>query len=140
MLSGESMTKNVSIALLAFLFAAAIVVAYVAGVYVHSSAPAPAQVPAPASTARAGSRTGAAPAEASYSLAQVANHASASDCWVVVSGKVYDVTSYAAIHPGGAQAITSLCGTDATAVFSQVPAHQGAGAALSKYYVGALAQ
>ena len=138
MLSGESMTKNVSIALIAFLFAAAIVVAYAAGVYVHSSASAP--VPALESTARAGSRTGAAPAEASYSLAQVANHASASDCWVVVSGKVYDVTSYAAIHPGGAQAITSLCGTDATAVFSQVPAHQGAGAALSQYYVGALAQ
>ena len=138
MLSGESMTKNVSIALIAFLFAAAIVVAYASGVYVHSSAPAP--VPAPASTARAGSRAGAAPAEASYSLAQVASHASASDCWVVVSGKVYDVTSYASIHPGGAQAITNLCGTDATAVFSQVPAHQGAGAALSKYYVGALAQ
>lgn len=37
-----------------------------------------------------------------HTLASVAQHATPDDCWLIVRGKVYDVTGWAAQHPGGA--------------------------------------
>ena len=50
-------------------------------------------------------------------LDEVAKHAVPSNCWIVVSGKVYSVGGYITMHPGGKNAITSLCGKDATTAF-----------------------
>lgn len=55
---------------------------------------------------------------AALTAAEVAKHASAADCWSVVSGKVYDLTSYVNSHPGGSGAISALCGKDGTQAFS----------------------
>lgn len=52
-----------------------------------------------------------------HSLAQVARHATAGDCWAVVDGKVYDLTSWIANHPGGPEQITGMCGTDSSKDF-----------------------
>ena len=41
-------------------------------------------------------------------------HASESDCWTVISGKVYNLSNYAEEHPGGAGAIRASCGVDST--------------------------
>lgn len=49
-----------------------------------------------------------------YTLAQVSTHKTPEDCWSVVSGSVYNLTSWIASHPGGAGAIISMCGIDAT--------------------------
>lgn len=62
--------------------------------------------------------TDPAPVAKTYSSTQVAAHNSASSCWGVVSGTVYDLTSYVSSHPGGASAIKALCGKDATAAFT----------------------
>lgn len=51
-------------------------------------------------------------------MAAVREHATASSCWAVVDGNVYDLTSWIARHPGGPQRILNLCGTDATAQFT----------------------
>jgi cytochrome b involved in lipid metabolism len=53
-----------------------------------------------------------------FTLTQVAAHASRADCWIVVSGKVYAVSSYISMHPGGSNAILNYCGQDATTGFS----------------------
>ena len=53
----------------------------------------------------------------SYTMAEVATHNNASSCWTVVSGKVYDVTSFIGRHPGGEAAIKSLYGKDGTSQF-----------------------
>lgn len=37
-----------------------------------------------------------------YSLSEVAKHNTPEDCWVIVHGSVYDVSSYVPRHPGGA--------------------------------------
>ena len=66
---------------------------------------------APTSTAQATTAGG-------YTLAQVQQHATASSCWTVVSGGVYDVTSWIAQHPGGSGPILGLCGKDGTAAFA----------------------
>jgi cytochrome b involved in lipid metabolism len=50
-------------------------------------------------------------------MTDVAKHNSASSCWTVVNGSVYDVTSWINRHPGGAGAILSMCGTDASNAF-----------------------
>lgn len=49
----------------------------------------------------------------SYTLAQVAGHATASDCWMAIEGKVYDVTTYVPQHPAPLSVITPWCGKDA---------------------------
>jgi cytochrome b involved in lipid metabolism len=53
-----------------------------------------------------------------YTAAEVAKHNSASSCWSVVTGKVYDLTSYVSSHPGGANVIKAICGKDGTAAFT----------------------
>ncbi len=55
---------------------------------------------------------------ASYTISDVAMHKTQSDCWTIVNGDVYDVTSWIAKHPGGAKAIISMCGVDASQSFS----------------------
>jgi cytochrome b involved in lipid metabolism len=64
------------------------------------------------------STTEPAPAAKTYTSAQVASHNSGASCWGVVSKSVYDLTSYVSSHPGGASAISALCGKDATSAFT----------------------
>jgi cytochrome b involved in lipid metabolism len=54
---------------------------------------------------------------ASYTLVQVSVHNTSSDCWSVVSGGVYNLTSWIAKHPGGQSAIKGMCGVDGTVGF-----------------------
>ena len=73
-------------------------------------------------------------------LAQVQQHATASSCWTVVSGGVYDVTSWIAQHPGGSGPILGLCGKDGTAAFAAQ--HGTVGRAvneLKQFKIGAVA-
>lgn len=57
------------------------------------------------------------PSPTSFTSAQVAQHKNRSDCWTIVRGTVYDVTSWISQHPGGASAIAGMCGIDATSSF-----------------------
>ena len=50
--------------------------------------------------------------------AVVAEHASTTDCWTIVDGKVYDVTEWIGEHPGGTEVIRAMCGIDSTAAFA----------------------
>jgi cytochrome b involved in lipid metabolism len=52
-----------------------------------------------------------------FTMADVAQHRDINSCWFVVNGKVYDGTSWIPMHPGGEQAILSLCGRDGTSAF-----------------------
>jgi len=49
-----------------------------------------------------------------YTLAQVAEHATAADCWMAIEGKVYDVSAYVPQHPAPRSVITAWCGKEAT--------------------------
>ncbi len=52
------------------------------------------------------------------SISEVKKHNSRDDCWSIVSGKVYNLTSYVQQHPGGIELISSICGIDGSAAFS----------------------
>jgi cytochrome b involved in lipid metabolism len=72
-------------------------------------------------------------------VAEVLKHNTVSDCWSVVNGNVYDLTSYVSNHKGGAAVITAICGKDGTKAFSGQ--HAGASkpnADLSSLLVGPL--
>ncbi len=75
-----------------------------------------------------------------YTMSEVANHNTASDCWSVVRGQVYDLTEWIGKHPGGEKAITQLCGVDGTDKF--VGKHGGSSLqenTLAGYEIGELA-
>lgn len=59
------------------------------------------------------------------SLDEVAKHATREDCWVVVHGRVLDVTHFLEEHPGGPKAILGKAGLDATKFFD--PIHRSSG-------------
>lgn len=52
------------------------------------------------------------------SASEIAKHASATSCWVIINGKVYDMTQHVNGHSGGAQAILSSCGKDGSVAFN----------------------
>lgn len=54
---------------------------------------------------------------AEYSLDEVAKHNSREDCYTAVNGNVYNLTDAISKHPGGADAISKLCGIDGTQIF-----------------------
>ncbi|RSH94257.1 hypothetical protein EHS25_004060 [Saitozyma podzolica] len=50
---------------------------------------------------------------------EVQKHNTPEDCWVVINGKVYDLTEFATSgHPGGAAPIQRVAGRDASAIFN----------------------
>lgn len=82
------------------------------------------------------------PSTTVLSVAEVAKHNSPSDCWFIVSNKVYNVTSFINSHPGGAMRITSNCGKDATQAY-QTQGGKGshsskATAMLGSFFIGDL--
>ncbi|KAJ5662847.1 hypothetical protein N7507_003578 [Penicillium longicatenatum] len=52
--------------------------------------------------------------------AEVAKHNTRESCWVVLYGKVYDVTDFLSSHPGGAKIILKLAGKDATEEYDPI--------------------
>jgi len=56
----------------------------------------------------------AGPAAGGIPLSEVAKHNKQGDAWVAINGKVYDVTKWIDVHPGGVQAICAFIGTDAS--------------------------
>ena len=54
------------------------------------------------------------PADKSYTLAEVAGHGREDDCWMVINGQVYDITSYLPDHPSNPELILPWCGKEAT--------------------------
>lgn len=64
------------------------------------------------------SNTGGDGAQTTYAASDVATHNTASDCWAIINGGVYDLTSWIPRHPGGERAIEGLCGKDGSAAFN----------------------
>ena len=94
---------------------------------VETQAPTQTQDPAPAPE----------PVESKYSMANIATNNSTSSCWAAIAGKAYDLTDWISKHPGGAGAIVSICGTDATSVFQGRHGGQsGPASSLSAYLLG----
>lgn len=74
-----------------------------------------------------------------YTLVEVSIHNSKNSCWTTINGGVYDVTSWIAMHPGGAPAIEALCGIDGSDAFNTQHGVRGKPASeLEQFKMGAL--
>ncbi len=97
---------------------------------------APAATPTPSPTPTAEVTT-----QAGYTMEKVRENNSASSCWSIINGNVYDLTKWISSHPGGRSAITGICGRDGTSTFNGK--HRGDGgpaSILSGYLLGPLAK
>jgi hypothetical protein len=98
----------------------------------------PAPAPTPAATV---SPTPEVTTASAYTMAKVKENNSATSCWSVINGKVYDLTKWINSHPGGSSAIKGLCGIDGTASFTAQHRGQGSPAStLAMYLLGPLAK
>jgi len=72
----------------------------------------------------------------------VAKHNTVGDCWMIINGKVYNLTSFLKAHPGGAGVMTPYCGQDGSAAYAtkdknNPQAHSStAQSLLANYYLG----
>jgi len=85
-------------------------------------------------------------------MAEISKHNKQTDCWMLISGKVYNITSYFGSHPGGNDTMAATCGKDATVAYatkdpnassssSSKDSHsRDAKSLLSDYYLGDLNQ
>jgi cytochrome b involved in lipid metabolism len=97
---------------------------------------APAATPTPSATPTAEVTT-----QAGYTMEKVRENNSASSCWSIINGNVYDLTKWISSHPGGRSAITGICGRDGTSSFNG--RHRGDGgpaSVLTGYLLGPLAK
>jgi hypothetical protein len=104
-------------------------------------APAPtptavAPTPTPTPTAVAPTPT---PTQAGYTMADVKKANTRAKCWSAIDGNVYDLTAWISSHPGGAGAITFLCGTDGSNAFkAQHEGQRSPTNRLAQYLLGPL--
>ena len=72
-----------------------------------------------------------------FSMEEVEKHDTKESAWFVYHGKVYDATPFLTAHPGGADSILLVAGTDATEEFDAIHSSK-AKSMLTKYYIGDL--
>ncbi|KAI8322292.1 cytochrome b5 reductase [Martensiomyces pterosporus] len=57
-----------------------------------------------------------------FTMEEVAQHNKRDDCWMVIYGKVYNVTRYIDFHPGGRGQLMRAAGKDGSKLFSETHA------------------
>lgn len=54
------------------------------------------------------------------SLQELSLHNTSESCWIAIHGVVFDVTGFLYDHPGGADLLLEVAGTDATSAFENI--------------------
>ncbi|KAF2138382.1 uncharacterized protein K452DRAFT_353213 [Aplosporella prunicola CBS 121167] len=73
-----------------------------------------------------------------FTASDVAAHKSRNDMWIVIHGKVFDVTKYLDDHPGGVDTIAEVAGGDATAAFEDVGHSEDATEIMQPFLIGTM--
>ncbi|CAK8544951.1 unnamed protein product [Lathyrus sativus] len=71
-----------------------------------------------------------------FTFEEVSKHNNKQDCWIMIHGKVYNVTSFLDDHPGGDESLISSTGKDATVDFEDVGHSDSAIDMMQKYCIG----
>eukprot|EP01028_Stygiella_incarcerata_P012717 TRINITY_DN80259_c0_g1_i1.p1 TRINITY_DN80259_c0_g1~~TRINITY_DN80259_c0_g1_i1.p1 ORF type:complete len:141 (+),score=40.15 TRINITY_DN80259_c0_g1_i1:86-508(+) len=71
-----------------------------------------------------------------FTMEEVEKHNTPTDCWMVIRGKIFDVTKYNDAHPGGKSIMLKYAGKDATSCFDSMHPYVNIERLLEKCYVG----
>ncbi|KAH8761746.1 cytochrome b5-like heme/steroid binding domain-containing protein, partial [Hyaloscypha finlandica] len=71
-------------------------------------------------------------------LLEVYRHKTKNDLWLIVNGKVYDVTKFIVNHPGGEEVLLDTAGRDASNPFEDVGHSEEARNILQSLEIGTL--
>lgn len=71
-----------------------------------------------------------------YTREEVLMHNNENDCWIIINNKVYDITKYLALHPGGKKILLQYAGQDSTKYFYDINHSKKAYKQLENYYIG----
>ncbi|CAN1157081.1 Cytochrome b5 [Linum perenne] len=66
----------------------------------------------------------------------VVKHKNPGDCWLIIHGKVYNVSEFQEEHPGGIEVLLAATEKDATDDFEDVGHGKEARELMNKYYIG----
>ncbi|KAG7644542.1 Cytochrome b5-like heme/steroid binding domain [Arabidopsis suecica] len=70
------------------------------------------------------------------SFHDVAKHKCKNDCWILIHGKVYDISTFMDEHPGGDNVLLAVTGKDASIDFEDVNHSKDARELMKKYCIG----
>ncbi|XP_028088503.1 cytochrome b5 [Camellia sinensis] len=73
-----------------------------------------------------------------YTMREASQHNTKDDCWVVIDGKVYDVSTYLDEHPGGDDVMVAATGKDATDEFEDAGHSKSARELMETFCIGEL--
>jgi cytochrome b involved in lipid metabolism len=71
-----------------------------------------------------------------YTKEEVLVHNNENDCWIIINNKVYNITNYLPLHPGGKKILLQCAGKDTTEYFKDIRHSKKAYQLLENYYIG----
>jgi L-lactate dehydrogenase (cytochrome) len=71
-----------------------------------------------------------------YTVEEVAEHATKTDCWIIIKQMVYDVSEFMKSHPGGSAIMMNVAGQDATEYFEELHRPEILDDVASTYLIG----
>ena len=71
-----------------------------------------------------------------YTREEVLMHNNENDCWIIINNKVYNITKYLVLHPGGKKILLQSAGQDATKYFCDINHSKKAYKQLENNYIG----
>ncbi|XP_051143736.1 cytochrome b5-like [Andrographis paniculata] len=71
-----------------------------------------------------------------YAFEEVRKHNQTKDCWLIIHGKVFNVTPFMEEHPGGPEVLLAATGKDGTSDFEDIGHSDEAKDLMDKYYIG----
>ncbi len=81
--------------------------------------------------------------EKSFTLTEIARHATGKDCWMAIRGQVYDFTAYVPQHPADSSVFVPWCGKEASEAYETKakgrPHSPYADQLMTRYRIGVLA-
>jgi cytochrome b involved in lipid metabolism len=73
-----------------------------------------------------------------YSLEDVSIHNTPNDVWIIIHGRVYEVTTWLENHPGHPEVIQEIAGKDVTKEFESIYHSMAARHKLAEFEIGSL--
>jgi len=71
-----------------------------------------------------------------YGASEINSHNKRNTLWLIISGKVYDLTIFQNEHPGGSEILVNYAGKNATIDFENIGHSENALEIMKKYFIG----